>query len=221
MKNKTRRTYHAWIAGILALLMCMSACLCACTPQEEQPGDDTSNAASIEIISGGVCHYRVVRPEMCSGAVVGAGVQVRDALQNILGSVVEISDDYVMRGETIPADTPEILVGLTNRQESIDVHAALQPNEYAIKMVGKRLVIVGYDDDRTVMAVKDFLGMLEAMTQQTENGTLLTIKEDYSYMGEYVRKVWLDEFDKTSRSEERRVGKECVCQCRSRWSPYH
>ena len=23
------------------------------------------------------------------------------------------------------------------------------------------------------------------------------------------------------RSEERRVGKECVCQCRSRGSPYH
>src|SRR3546814_11856454 len=25
----------------------------------------------------------------------------------------------------------------------------------------------------------------------------------------------------TLRSEERRVGKECVCRCRSRWSPYH
>jgi SAM-dependent methyltransferase len=24
-----------------------------------------------------------------------------------------------------------------------------------------------------------------------------------------------------ARSEERRVGKECVCKCRSRWSPYH
>ena len=24
-----------------------------------------------------------------------------------------------------------------------------------------------------------------------------------------------------SRSEERRVGKECMPQCRSRWSPYH
>src|SRR3546814_16951739 len=24
-----------------------------------------------------------------------------------------------------------------------------------------------------------------------------------------------------ARSEERRVGKECVSQCRSRWSPYH
>ena len=24
-----------------------------------------------------------------------------------------------------------------------------------------------------------------------------------------------------TRSEERRVGKECVSTCRSRWSPYH
>src|SRR3546814_4099391 len=27
--------------------------------------------------------------------------------------------------------------------------------------------------------------------------------------------------DELSRSEERRVGKECVSTCRSRWSPYH
>src|SRR3546814_15407013 len=26
---------------------------------------------------------------------------------------------------------------------------------------------------------------------------------------------------KATRSEERRVGKECVSTCRSRWSPYH
>src|SRR3546814_11034117 len=26
---------------------------------------------------------------------------------------------------------------------------------------------------------------------------------------------------RTGRSEERRVGKECVGQCRARWSPYH
>src|SRR3546814_16513225 len=27
--------------------------------------------------------------------------------------------------------------------------------------------------------------------------------------------------NRTDRSEERRVGKECVSTCRSRWSPYH
>src|SRR3546814_10025508 len=31
------------------------------------------------------------------------------------------------------------------------------------------------------------------------------------------RPFWKDQ----DRSEERRVGKECVSKCRSRWSPYH
>ena len=30
-----------------------------------------------------------------------------------------------------------------------------------------------------------------------------------------------DRFVLASRSEERRVGKECASMCRSRWSPYH
>src|SRR3546814_13200860 len=29
------------------------------------------------------------------------------------------------------------------------------------------------------------------------------------------------EIESATRSEERRVGKECVSTCRSRWSPYH
>src|SRR3546814_14635123 len=31
----------------------------------------------------------------------------------------------------------------------------------------------------------------------------------------------LTALDRLFRSEERRVGKECVSTCRSRWSPYH
>src|SRR3546814_16371899 len=32
---------------------------------------------------------------------------------------------------------------------------------------------------------------------------------------------WTDTDQIRHRSEERRVGKECVSTCRSRWSPYH
>src|SRR6056297_3956496 len=35
---------------------------------------------------------------------------------------------------------------------------------------------------------------------------------------EKARRISREEF---ARSEERRVGKECVSTCRSRWSPYH
>src|SRR3546814_12934172 len=31
----------------------------------------------------------------------------------------------------------------------------------------------------------------------------------------------IDQLEQEDRSEERRVGKECVSPCRSRWSPYH
>src|SRR3546814_14795988 len=53
------------------------------------------------------------------------------------------------------------------------------------------------------------------------------IKRDY----EYLVRLWDDIRNQTlqstapsliyERSEERRVGKECVSTCRSRWSPYH
>ena len=39
---------------------------------------------------------------------------------------------------------------------------------------------------------------------------------DDGYGVEAATKLGFDE-----RSEERRVGKECVSTCRSRWSPYH
>src|SRR3546814_16024334 len=35
------------------------------------------------------------------------------------------------------------------------------------------------------------------------------------------RTTIMDRLDAQLRSEERRVGKECVSTCRSRWSPYH
>src|SRR3546814_2200486 len=39
---------------------------------------------------------------------------------------------------------------------------------------------------------------------------------------ETIRIIGEDMTEKlVSRSEERRVGKECVSTCRSRWSPYH
>ena len=37
-----------------------------------------------------------------------------------------------------------------------------------------------------------------------------------------VPPIWVAyEMRSSERSEERRVGKECMVQCRSRWSPYH
>src|SRR3546814_9964818 len=36
-----------------------------------------------------------------------------------------------------------------------------------------------------------------------------------------AKKPFFSVAERVERSEERRVGKECVSTCRSRWSPYH
>src|SRR3546814_15560345 len=43
---------------------------------------------------------------------------------------------------------------------------------------------------------------------------IILVDDRTRYVGEAVQR-------RHQRSEERRVGKECVSTCRSRWSPYH
>src|SRR3546814_15684812 len=65
--------------------------------------------------------------------------------------------------------------------------------------------------------------------------TRFPIGQAVTQKGEIARKTWfrchgmvgigikrvIDGHTTLRRSEERRVGKECVSTCRSRWSPYH
>src|SRR3546814_19123612 len=70
-----------------------------------------------------------------------------------------------------------------------------------------------------------------ALFQSGSSGCLSGVAHDESTMAAKIKKIavrapisiyllWLN-YNRARRSEERRVGKECVSTCRSRWSPYH
>ena len=46
-------------------------------------------------------------------------------------------------------------------------------------------------------------------------------REHVGNEGEIVVSIFVNPLQFEPGSEERRVGKECKSQCRSRWSPYH
>src|SRR3546814_20826040 len=72
-------------------------------------------------------------------------------------------------------------------------------------------------------AVKNYanycLRTLEGMLSSGESsGFVPSVEEIQAYK---ERPPILATIELVDRSEERRVGKECVSTCRSRWSPYH
>src|SRR3546814_5695128 len=48
-----------------------------------------------------------------------------------------------------------------------------------------------------------------------------TLYARFASKNELFRAIMHEQIERIDRSEERRVGKECVSPCRSRWSPYH
>ena len=65
-------------------------------------------------------------------------------------------DRLVKRGEAAPTDTPEILVGSTNRLES-PTEGELRMNDFVIRFQNNRLVICGGSDSATLRAAEFFI----------------------------------------------------------------
>src|SRR3546814_17979985 len=67
----------------------------------------------------------------------------------------------------------------------------------------------------TAYLLKESFGQL--WSYRTERGA----RAFFERWKQSLRWQRLEPYQKFVRSEERRVGKECVSTCRSRWSPYH
>src|SRR3546814_14528468 len=61
----------------------------------------------------------------------------------------------------------------------------------------------------------------EAAIRTTFLADLYVVIGDGDGQGGWTVRVYHEPLVPWIRSEERRVGKECVSTCRSRWSPYH
>lgn len=168
MKNK--------IFGLfIALTMLLSCLFYGCNEDgeitkeaantEESPAQTTTEVLesnSILLFDANEIYYSIVRGTYASQIEVNAAVALNVAFRSVYPGDwrATISDDFFkgqVREETYEIEGKEILVGLTNRKESHLVHETLKKDEYAIKVVGEKLVIVGYDDYATASAVETFV----------------------------------------------------------------
>src|SRR3546814_11082342 len=93
----------------------------------------------------------------------------------------------------------------------------------AVTALAFNIPAAGAQDTLTVATAGPMTGQYASFGEQMKRGAEMAVA-DFNAAGgvlgqQLVLEVGADACD--PRSEERRVGKECVSTCRSRWSPYH
>ena len=153
------------ISFILAIIMLIPIFGCTDVPEEDLPQETTAPETEkeetyLKMIENGELLYTLVRPEKCTTTLFSAIKSIKATIEDKLGVSVKDTDDWVqgkpVAGEYI-SEGAEILVGETNRRESREVYLTLSVGEYAIRAVGNKIVIIGYNDNLTVIAAERFI----------------------------------------------------------------
>ncbi|MBQ3126806.1 MAG: hypothetical protein IJC15_07015, partial [Clostridia bacterium] len=140
------------------LMLSLLLLLCGCGGAEvsaETTGLPETTASSLPLIdlSAG---YTIVRPEAGDALEIDAAVRLYRAFDEA-GVEIRLGTDWVKREEDIPTDTPEILIGATNRAETLACADGLLSEDYVIAVRGKRVVILGGTAAATSAAVDAFI----------------------------------------------------------------
>lgn len=130
-------------------------------PQDETtPAQDTSAVVDdnvLEILNGEKSAFKIIRSENSSKAVTQSVSNIFKEIVAATESTFVLGTDWVKNGgEKVETDAPEILIGHTNRAETAQVLSSLPANSYTVTIVNGKLVIVGTDDNLTVLALYDF-----------------------------------------------------------------
>ena len=172
---------------ILALIFAMGA-LAACqtpeTPAESSPaGEDTpaETPAETEPPADPItlsAEYVVVRPEICSDVMKDAAVEIKNALADATGANISVKEDFLY-GNMQPAQY-EILVGVTNREESLRAADKIKYNDYSVTIDGDKLVICAYTDEKIMEAVEYVKGIIaKGLTITDDDKT--TVLAEYKF----------------------------------------
>ena len=169
MKTKMMKRILGFLLSAVVLFSAF-----ACFGCVKKGGEDVPNGTPVTIVSEGASDYVILYPKDAAATIVRVAEQLRDAIKDKTGVTLQVLS-VEKRTET----DKEILIGeMEQRQVTLDVGKDVRSDDYTVKVVGSRVVIVGGNDTRTVSAVRKFVN--EAVN--TATGNTLTVQT-----GEFAR----------------------------------
>lgn len=165
-------------AAVILLVFASALLLCTCGRVE-----------AVDIISGGLTEYTVVRAKGGTDLEKALAVDLRNRLEEITGAPIKLVNDTSDEG------TFEIIVGSANRPAAKDI--SLAPNEYTVTFKDGKIVILGGDDKSLKEAFDYFLS--EFLNCKYDDGEYnkmdkISIPKNLDHKGSYTtREEFLNE----------------------------
>jgi predicted alpha-1,6-mannanase (GH76 family) len=141
--------------------------------EDEKMTEETEKL--ICVVKNGVSDYTIVRPDLAEDKnEISAALRLKQSVSEITGTDIVIATDWVKKGSENETDSArEILIGGTNRAISAE---GLEFNEFAIKVSGSKIAIVGTDGLVTAAGVDYFISTYMA------GGDTLTVPANLSFV---------------------------------------
>lgn len=155
-------------------------------PFAAQSEETTAAAEAIGIKIAELSEYIVVRNDISTEKAVENAKKIYNAISDKFGGGVQIKTDFVIEGN--PKYSPgeyEILVGVTNRPESADFTDSMKSNDYGYKIIGKKIVITGMNDNTTAAAVDHFIQNVIDRRSTTDE-VFYSNEDDYYFNDKYA-----------------------------------
>ncbi len=182
---------------LAVLILSLSVLLCACDKEPNDPATDVTTTGSVEDATtadpgeqfvdpenyqikvdetGKEVNIKIIRPDADDNKALSviAAQQIREGMNSILGVAPKLDNDYLKAGNEHDAQALEILVGITNYDETAEVVSDIPSyGAYSIKIVNNKIVVVSYSSTGYARAANDLINLMrDSYDEATKTITL-------------------------------------------------
>ena len=156
--------------SMLMILGCLTACggvgtpdvtadttTAAATTEQTTTAETTKPIEMLDLILDGKTEYSLIRSEEASTAIIQRVTEMRNQIKEMTGASLTYGTDWIKRGAEVPAEAKEIVIGSTNRPQTIAALESIREKDFVITYEGGRLVITGGNEEATLRAIDYFV----------------------------------------------------------------
>ena len=188
---------------VIAICLILSVGFIACNSSDTQKTtaslttDTPGTTAPVEEDNGlSLGGYKVIRATKADSKMVKAAAHLKNAICDNVVDDVKTGMDEIRVNETYDPTTKEILLGNTNRDESIEaleyLNTKASGNSYIIKIYEHKIVILGNNENSTYAAMNYFI---ETYVDGREMSGTIALAEGFEYVAtDVAEKYYLNDF---------------------------